>query len=40
VFGVVRLGGIGEKVSGVVKLGCAIVKPCVENSTRPMRDMI
>jgi hypothetical protein len=31
---------MGEKVSEMVKLGCAIVKPFVEKSTRPTREMI
>jgi hypothetical protein len=40
VFGVVRLGWRGENVSGMVKLVCAPIKPFVDKSTRPMREMI
>ena len=39
VFGVVRLGWMEENVSGMVKFGCAVIKPIVEMSTRPIREM-
>jgi hypothetical protein len=28
-----------ENVSGMVKFGCAVIKPIVEKSTRPIREM-